>query len=175
MKIVTLIFFFINLNFNIFFTKHPVHISVTNVDYNETENVFDLSIKLFADDFEKIISIKNNVVLNLGKKNENIQCNSLIDNYIKHHFILKINNKNLIKGIDLLKKDVKIDDNSVWLYYKLKYKKNKLVEGKKVEVVNILLNDLYKDQKNLFIFTYKNTKEGFNFGKNKINFEFLIR
>jgi len=175
MKIVTLILFFINVNFNTFSAIHPVHISITNIDYNETENVFDLSIKLFANDFEKIINKNNNIVLNLGEKNENLQCNRFIDKYIKHHFILKINNKNLIKGVELLKKEVKKDDNSVWLYYKLKYPKKKSIEGKKVEVVNVLMNDLYNDQKNLFIFTYKNTKEGFNFGKNKINFEFLIK
>lgn len=175
MKIITFLLLYSFLNFNPNLELHPVHISITNVDYNETEKTFYMSIKLFADDFEKIINQNNNIQLNLGKTNELKKCNSLIDNYIKHHLILKINNRNLIKNIKLDKKEVKNDENSVWLYYKIKYPKKTSLKNKKVEVVNILMNDLYNDQKNLFIFTCFNTKEGFNFAKNKINFEFLIK
>ncbi len=173
MKIVTLILFF--LNFYTYSLAHPVHISITNVEYNKTQNVFDLSIKLFLDDFEKIVNKNNNVVLNLGESNEIEKCNMFINSYIKKHFIFKIGNKNLIKSLKLKQKIIKREENSVYLYFKLKYPESKLTKGKKIQVANILLNDLYDDQKNLFIFTYKNTKEGFNFGKNKINFEFLIK
>ena len=175
MKIVTFSLFVLFTSLNLSLNMHPVHISIINVDYNESEKVFNMSVKLFADDFEKIINKQNNVQLNLGQINELTNCNSLIDKYIKHHLILKINNKNLIKKIMLSHKEVKNDENSVWLYYRIKFSSSKSFKNKKVEVVNILMNDLYKDQKNLFIFTYFNTKEGFNFGKNKTNFEFLIK
>jgi len=175
MKIVTLFIFLTFTQLTSFLEFHPVHISVTNIDYNINKNAFDLSIKLFADDFEKIINKNYNTTINLGDKNENKNCNKLIDSYIKHHLIIKINNKNLIKNIKLFKKEVKLDENSVWIYYKIKYPNNKLIKNKKIEVVNVLMNDLYNDQKNLFIFTCLNTKEGYNFRKNKIKFEFLIK
>ncbi len=175
MKIVTFLIFVLFANLNLFSNLHPVHISIINVDYNESEKMFYMSVKLFANDFEKIINKQNNVQLNLGEINELANCNDFIDNYIKHHLILKINNKNLIKNIKLNRKEVKNDENSVWLYYRMKFSQKRSLKNKKVEVVNILMNDLYNDQKNLFIFTYFNTKEGFNFGKNKTNFEFLIK
>ncbi len=167
-RITTLIvFLFLNSSY---IYSHPVHISIVNIDYIESEHIFQISIKLFTDDFEKIINYHNNTKLNIGKANEHNKCNEYINQYIKHNLIFKINNKNILKNSTLLKKEVHNEENVTWLFYKIKYS-----SGKKVSISNTLLNDLYKDQKNLFIFTFKNTQEAYKFEKNKTNFEFLIK
>jgi len=171
MKLIIITFLLSVFNYNSNLLLHPVHISVTNVDYNETEEEFNISIKLFADDFGKIINKHNNVKLNLGKADENDMCNIFINEYIQNHLALKINNNNIFKNIKLLNKEVRLEENSVWLYYKIKFTSS----AKKVYIVNDLLNDLYDDQKNLFIFTYKNIEEAYKFEKNNTKFEFLIK
>ncbi len=171
MKLISIALLFSFLSFSKISTLHPVHISVTNVDYNETEQVFNVSIKLFADDFETIINKNNNINLNIGKAVENKKCNSYIDEYIQNSLVLKINNRNIFKNVKLLKKELKPEENTIWLYYNIKHTSS----VKNVNVINNLLNDLYNDQKNLFIFTYKNTEEAYKFEKNNTKFEFLIK
>ncbi|NPA67446.1 MAG: hypothetical protein GXO50_02435, partial [Chlorobi bacterium] len=74
-------------------TLHPVHFSVTNMEYNEQNKEFDISIKLFADDFEKIVNRNYNVVLNLGKENCLKNAGEYIDKYVKKHFIIIFDKK----------------------------------------------------------------------------------
>ena len=47
---------------------HPVHLTVTNIEYFQNEKNIIISIRLFTNDFEKILDIKNNITLNIGKK-----------------------------------------------------------------------------------------------------------
>ena len=171
MKIIfiTLLISFLSLNNKS--VLHPIHISVTNVYYNDTEKLFDVSIKLFTDDFEKIINENYNTKLNLGKTNENKGCNEFIDKYIHKNLSFKINNENLIKSTKLFEKRL-VYGNVIWLYYKIKFTP---ITNKKIIAENSLMNDLYSDQKNLFMFTYKNTKEANKFEKNNTKFEFFIK
>ena len=149
--------------------SHPVHISVTNIDYKIKENKFDISVKLFLDDFEKIINKNEKVHLNLGKRNELSNANFYIQKYISEHLMFSFNHKRFkSKKLILLKKEIKSDENTVWLY--LEYKQKKV---KDLKIINTLMNDLYRDQKNLLIFTCKNTEKAikFTFSKTDENFK----
>jgi len=169
MKLISITFLLTFFSYSNISTLHPVHISVTNVVYNETEEVFNISIKLFADDLEKIINKSNNIKLGIWEEND--RCNSLIEKYIQNSFVLKVNNKNIFKKVKLLKKVTKLEENTIWIFYNIKHTSS----VKKVNVINNLLNDLYRYQKNLFIFKYKNTEEAYKFEKNNTKFEFLIK
>jgi len=150
---------FIAAFINIFsFFSHPVHVSVCNIDYNNSSKEFNISFKIFKDDFENIIMQKYNIELNLGKNNESKNCVSYINIYIFEHFALNINNINKA-GKKLLFDKFEIQDLAVWIYYK--YKISKDIEN--VEIINSLMTDLYVDQKNLVIFTYNSTEKAFTF------------
>ena len=90
---------------------HPVHVSVTSMEYNEGENIFLVSFKVFTDDFETIVEEKYGVNLNLGKEDElenadeylkipmygftesfNISVSAAI---ILHHLTSKLRNSNI--------------------------------------------------------------------------------
>lgn len=150
---------------------HPVHISVTNVDYNEQTKKFQTSIRLFTDDFEKIIFNKTNVNLYLGKENEHKNTKTIIDNYCKENLEIIFDTKNIISKKQILTEyKVNTSENTVTLYYKIKEQ-----IPQKVEINNKLLNDLYGDQKNLLIFTCKNTQEAIKFDISKTKAEFTIK
>jgi len=155
----TLLILFLNV-----FSFHPVHLTITNVEYNIKTKKIDISFRIFVDDFEKILNTKNNTILNIGKKNEQKKTNKYINEYIYEHFSLKINNSE-IKSRKILLKKREIKDLTIWLNYSIDYSH----EITKVEIFNSLLTDLYKDQKNLLIFTYKNKQTPLQFNSKQYN------
>jgi len=54
-NITLIVFFIINCS------MHPVHVTVTNIDFNSSNKTFDISMKLFLDDFQNVI-LKNHQV-----------------------------------------------------------------------------------------------------------------
>ena len=56
----------LNIVLFLFSFFHPVHVSITSIEYIEGKNSFEVSFKLFWDDFEAIIASKYDVLLNLG-------------------------------------------------------------------------------------------------------------
>jgi len=160
------IIIFLGLLLSVF---HPVHVSVANIEYSTQEQKFDISIRLFQDDFEHIIRQKYGVELNIGKENEHKNSSEYINKYVNENFSVKFNGKN-IDDKKLILKRKKVEDITVWLYYEIKYKP----ELKNVEIKNSLMTDLYRDQTNLLIFTYKKKQKALTFNsKNKIhNFSF---
>ncbi len=156
-------FWFQNVN-------HPVHLSVTNVDFKVPENEFDISVKLFTDDFETILNKTYLTQLNIGKANETHDSKKYIQKYLQSNFKMLVNEKNIFENARFTGKEHNEDENVTLLRFKVKYP-----GGKNFIISNTLLTDLYNDQKNLFIFNFKNTQEGFIFEKNKTNFEFSIK
>lgn len=140
--------------------KHPMHVSVTNIDYNQNKKYFDISLKLFLDDFITVLKMKNNRNIDLNKshssseENDNIKA---INNYLSTHFSLEINNRK-IKFINFEFVQKKINNESVWLYYKLPFEK----KISNIKIYNSLLIDLFPDQTNLVIVTINGEQKGFN-------------
>jgi len=170
MKALVLLILFSIFNFNFSEIYHPVHFSVINMEYNDKTEAFDISIKLFTDDFEKIINKNDNVVLNLGKENQLKDCNKFIDKYIKKNFVIVFDKKGVSKKLEQQKFTVNENDKATWIYYSLKSKK-----PIKVLIRNTLMNDLYNDQKNLFIFTVKDFQEAKKFEKSDTDLQFVVK
>ncbi|MFH2142458.1 MAG: DUF6702 family protein [Bacteroidota bacterium] len=142
--------------------SHPVHIAVTNVEFEKANEKFVVAFKIFSDDLESVIYRKYNVRLNIGKSDELMDAEEYFTKYVKEHFNLFINNdkKNLSDVMVFVKKE--IDYEATWLYYEIKFRH----DIKKVTIRNSLLDDLYPDQKNLVMFNYNDTNKGFQFNKN---------
>ena len=150
----------INIFSIIYLLAHPIHLTVTNVEYNDSDKYIEISIRLFVDDFETILSHKNNQKINLGKNNENIKTDDFITKYITDNLIFDIN-YNQINSKKFVLKERKIEDITIWLIFRVKFK------GKinKVEITNTLMTDLYRDQKNMLIFTYNNKQSALEFSR----------
>lgn len=147
-----------------FLGLHPVHLSVTNIEYVENQKKFEISIRVFINDFEKIVDYQNNIKLNLGTSKELPKANYYIDKYIFKHLKIKINGSYIPESKFLLKKKEK-KDVTLWLYYEVKNNKKNISE---IEVFNNLMTDLYRDQKNMVILTIFGKQYAFtyNFKKN---------
>lgn len=150
---------------------HPVHISVTNIEYIQKSRNFKASIRLFIDDFEQAIYNKYKVNLLLGKENQLNKADFYINKYCKNNLQIIFNgNNNVSNKMTITSTKLNLKENTITIYYKIKEK-----EPQKVSIKNTLLNDLYKDQKNLLIFTCKNTQEAIKFDFSKTYKEFTIK
>jgi len=158
--------YFENLHKN---KKHPVHVTVCNIEYVDAEKEFNISFKIFADDFEKIVKQKYNIDLNLGKNNESKDCVSYINLYVFEHFSLFVNDIEK-SGKKLIFDKFEIKDLAVWIFYKFKIKN----EIKNVKIINSLMTDMYFDQKNLLIFSYKTEEKAFTFDNKTIEEKFEL-
>ncbi len=128
--------------------KHPVHVSVTSAEYFSESEKFEISIRLFTDDFEKILLQTYKTQLQLGTKPEHPQTNVFIRKYITKHLAFFNAGKPLPSNFELLKKEFDNEENTITIYLKFKSKSTK-----NIVVKNSLMTDLYSDQQNLFIFT----------------------
>jgi hypothetical protein len=137
---------------------HPVHISFTNIDYNEPQDKFEILFKLFIDDFDEILKTWYGKNLNLtGGRWENNYIET-INQYMLEHFKLIINKKDKTKSsLKFVKKETAED--AIWLYYDFITKE----KNNTFEVHNSLMTDLFMDQKNLLIFTYKGKQKALKF------------
>lgn len=146
-------YFSLDILLLITFFFHPVHVSVTNIEYMESEKRFEVSFKIFYDDFETIISDKYNVQLHLGTEKglENEDIYFLM--YIKERFQLFADGELLDPGF----KSRRMNDDSIWLYFYFE----RITPAKKIEVRNSLMMDLFPDQKNLVIFKSKGLEKGY--------------
>lgn len=138
---------------------HPVHVSVTSVEYVKEKNIFDVSFKLFWDDFEVIIAQKYGVLLNLGKEDEKKEKEHYFTQYISASFSL------MVDGVKLepkYKMDT-INEASIWLYYSYPGRLGKT----KIEIENRLMLDMFDDQTNLLMVKFGNIEKGFTMKQRK--------
>jgi len=144
---------------------HPVHVSVTNMEYNKEEKIFLVSFKVFTDDFEAIVERKYGVNLNLGKGDELKNADEYFSRYFRESFSFIVNGEELREPVFLEKN---MNDIAVWLYYKYPTSYN----VKEVEIENIIMLDMFKDQSNLLIFKYNDFEKGFIFNSEKVKIQF---
>ena len=144
---------------------HPVHVTITNIDFNSKQKAFDISTKLFLDDFQGVVLKNSNVELNLGKSNVDLNADEYIKEYYIDNFNIKINNKFSSKKLKFIKKE--ITEGALWLYFS--YQLSGKIE--KLEVENKLLNDYYPDMTNLVILKYNDLESGYSLNKTKTTFK----
>ncbi len=143
---------------------HPIHLTVTNVDCrpDETEIIF----RFFIDDFEN--SLNKTLQANCHILSNKESDNPLIIKYIKKNFSLYYDGENIFKKAKLTRKENEREANSIKLYYTCP-----ATPPQKIKIHNTFLNNLFKDQKNLLIFSCRNKQEGFTFTHNKTVAEYI--
>lgn len=135
--------------------KHPIHVSMTNIEYNKTEKAYNVIIKVFTDDFEANILQLYKVNLNTSKENEFANYNKIASEYVNKYFKINLDDKNY--SLKFLSK--KTNFEATWLSFKLSDVK---ATAKNAEIINNIMNQFYRDQTNLVIFTKEEFQQAFN-------------
>lgn len=145
---------------------HPVHISLSTIDIDPETSEINVSIKLFADDFECMVNQKYNTKLKLMEQVDPGQDIYFINRYIDSSFVLSVNGKE-IAGLDYLRNEM--SEGAIWLYYR--HECGTRIES--VSLINSLMCELYQDQTNLVIITVKEEQNGYRL--NNKNRELSVR
>jgi len=122
--------------------RHPLYISVTEMNYNATDKNLEISCKIFTDDFEKTLANNYKTKVDLTTPADKNEANRVVKEYVKNHLLLKIDNKAVALEFVGFEKE----NEAVWSYFEVK---NITVAPKKIDVVNSILYEAYDSQINL--------------------------
>jgi len=147
---------------------HPIHVSVTNIDLDPDEGKMELSVKIFADDFQDLILHKYSVQLKLTDQELPGDKIHSVNRYIGETLQFEINGKE-IGELNFDKSE--LNEEAIWLYYSYDH-------GKRIREINVrnnLMNEKFDDQTNLLIISYNSKQNGYRMDNKTTDLTFNIK
>ncbi len=90
---------------------HRYHTSLTRMDYNKKDKVFEISIQLFTHDLVPTLEKRLKKSVNLEK---NPETDKILLNYLNEKFVLK-NKQGIVKKLNWIGKEIETDTVNVYL------------------------------------------------------------
>lgn len=138
----------ISLLYSFLFFLHPIHLSVSEINFNEKDKALQITARIFLDDLEACIRNKrNNQELDVLEPEAGLTSEQLISEYVLKQFSVKLDGK--LQKMNFLGFDW--EDPAVICYIEIPNVK----KFKTIEVKNQVIFDLYDDQSNIVHVTYK--------------------
>jgi len=149
---------------------HPVHISVTNIDILPQQKKIIFSVRVFISDFNTAINKKNNTKIDFSKSPQMLVVKQIVSDYINNNLIFYFDKKQNKNRFSLVRYKTN-EEGAIWFYFEIP---NTNCNFGNISIKNTLLNDLYKDQTNLLILSYKDKQQAYSFNRKNIKYSFLI-
>ena len=164
--IATSFFTFLFFSFIPNIPKHAIHLSITEMDFKQKGQKTEIQIshKLFIDDLEKALRKNYEIAFekhkpNLSTKTQHKEIDKYVYAYLQKVVDVKINSqKTEINYIGL-----EFEDDVVWIYGVIENEKPNTVEKEIIFIKNMILMDLYDDQRNMLYLTKEKNKKFLNF------------
>ncbi len=139
------------LVFILFFNggKHPIYVSVTEIEHNSKENTLEISCRIFTNDFETILRKSSSMKVDLIKSTDKKNMNQLVEKYISNH--LNINIDGVFKQLHFV--GYEQADESIESYFQV----DDVKAFKKIVVQDNILYE-YKSEQISIIHTIVNNK-----------------
>ncbi|MEQ7800096.1 DUF6702 family protein [Pedobacter sp. ASV1-7] len=120
---------------------HPFYVSVTEIVHHKSTGTVQVSVRVFFDDFEKVLERKYKKKVNILKPSNREEIESLIAIYIKDHLKIKANGK----ALDLKFQGYEIEEDAAWCYFETP----KVKAIKEFHIENDILFDQHSSQSNM--------------------------
>jgi hypothetical protein len=143
---------FKTLFFSIWFAFHPVHVTLTSIDYIPETESFKVFVRMYFDDFVLDCKLNGDVIQKEGFSGRNSSSIEAVEKYLKDKVVIKVNDKQLSGKLH----DMNMIDNEVSTNFEF-------INGKKpktVTVKNLIMTGLYNDQSNMIIVKVDDFEEG---------------
>ena len=140
--------------FSLHLKAHDFHTSLTEMRYNAKSKIFEISLRVFTDDLEKVLSVTNQNKKFLVENND--KNDPFVEMYVKKHFMV-INAKNQKTTINYIGKEK--EGEATWIYLEMPV--NESIKGSKIQ--NDVLIDMFDDQTNIVNIFVNNEKKSFLF------------
>lgn len=124
---------------------HPFHVSVTEINHNQSEATLEVQCKIFTDDFEAAIGKLYKRKVDLTDKSLHESMDSLVNRYVLSRLQIKVNGKALSPTY------LGFEQEKEAVYVYVEYSKAPATI-QEVDFFNNLLYDYYTDQINILHF-----------------------
>jgi len=131
---------------------HPVHVTLTSIDYVPQTVTFNVFVRMYFDDFLTDCRMNGAIIQDEIFSGENPDSFGVLEKYINDKIILKVNDKQLVARLQ----NSSVVDNE--LSMNLVFKSSK--KPKKLTVKNLIMTGLYSDQSNMVIVRMNDFEEG---------------
>jgi hypothetical protein len=129
---------------------HPIHVSVTEVEFNEKNRSLEIISRIYIDDLELSLRARTGKEsLDLLNPGAGLTTDQLVKDYLGEHLRVSVDGK--LARINYLAHE--IDDAAMVCYLEIEGVK----KLKKVEVINSVIQETHADQSNLVHVTYLGT------------------
>ena len=127
--------------------RHPMHVTVMEVEYDMKSKAIEMSMHVFADDLEKHLRLlEKDESLEILELNEDDR-NQVLSKYFVENVLLKVNQKD--QTTKYLGHEV--EGEAIWVYMEV----GNVKKLKTLEITNRTLLELYDDQANLIHFEHE--------------------
>lgn len=127
---------------------HPVHISVTEINYSEKDKALQITSRIFIDDLE--LSIRSETKdddLDLLNPGNGKTTDQLVSSYLAKHLKVKVDGKLVVQKY----LGSEVEDVAIICYIEIPNVK----KLKTIETLNDVIQETHADQSNLVHVTYK--------------------
>lgn len=144
---------------------HPIHVTMSEVVYDEKNKSLQMTHKIYIDDLEKHLEMDlkargQEVQLRLNTSKEHPQADQFLSQYVATHFRLLINGKQ-VKAQFLGKE---YEDFAAWIYVE----GQNVPKPKSLDLTDSFLIGLYDDQSNLVNFELPGKTGSMRFVRGKV-------
>ncbi len=145
---------------------HPLHLSVTNIDYNSKQKEVNFAFKFFTDDFQMILNKKYSANINSFAQSNSKQIIPFVNRFLTDNFICTLNGSEMkTSKFDFVRMEQNFEAS--WFYYKVKVK-DPLARLK----INVsFFNQIFKDQSNMVFVAINNKQWAYKLNYHKTFFE----
>ncbi|MBT3244679.1 MAG: hypothetical protein HN352_16135 [Bacteroidetes bacterium] len=152
-----------------FSSFHPLHVSFTNLDFDQERQEWRLSAKLFSDDFQDILRKKYGPGILGDKKEISLDQSSFLIKYFAEHLDIRINGKSIPVKTWRLDK-VSTNFEATWIEFTFDFSES----PHEFSIRNTILFDSFSDQKNLLFVAWNEKEKAFQFTRKRRFFTFRI-
>jgi hypothetical protein len=145
-------------------SAHPVHATVLNMQYNDVEKRFELMFRINKEDLQLAI-FHNYEKEAVAAADDSSGIYALEQRYIRNMFKISINDSSRYDSLIFLQK---VDDAAwIWLYLNIMVPE----EPRMLKIENMLMLDLFFDQSNLVICSFKGKEYSWALNYKKAEFD----
>ena len=138
-----------------FTAAHKFYVSVTNINYSEKDQAFQITSRIFIDDLEAVLKERYGVETLLATPEESPLSDEYIEKYFRTKFLIRLDGE--VATYTFLGK--KYDADVIVCY--LEIPEVDLAQLSTIEFQNEVLTDLFEEQKNLVHVRWKDNKRSF--------------
>jgi hypothetical protein len=144
---IRILFLLLLFSLSSFKTDHKFYLSVTEIEYNQKAQSLQIISRVFIDDLEKLLQKRYDTSILLSEKNESKKVTEHLIKYIGQKLEIEVDGK--AYKLNYIGKEYENDMALIYLEIP------NVPEFKNIRIKNMILTDMFSEQKNLVHVEYK--------------------